>query len=432
MLPWQSLLMTCYAAPMYGFNALILPINDVFSPGNVNDGWPGAIVGGTVLLTAGFGGLLHHWLLSLSGGRRRLIVILNVLIPFIFGLGATACHLQWFWLLIIGFALPAGLVFANLFMLCTVYLVGWGTTVGRVGFSTGVYGIYFGIWGAVYSVVAPIGLASLGLLWILVITGISLAGIQLLPLLLMKDPPPASGSLAASSGDRGSDHKRPSLTYRDVLKIPSFWIYALFFFLFLAPGFGFKIIVTALTAQVFHVGQTTGAIIAASFLISYGISRLGFGILSDKLRIKPMYLLFSAVQVVALLSSAILLPHLNGVVLFTILLCITGAMFAAGKCLWSVVMVRIYGPENFKTPLAMTQAFYGLAGFAGPITLTWALRSQDVVLSTTYWLYAAAAALFICIVLFHMLRRVDYTKLEHHERQGFQWTLKSRNEFDRF
>ena len=94
---------------MYGFNALILPINDVFSPGNVNDGWPGAIVGGTVLLTAGFGGLLHHWLLSLSGGRRRLIVILNVLIPFIFGLGATACHLQWFWLLIIGFALPAGL-----------------------------------------------------------------------------------------------------------------------------------------------------------------------------------------------------------------------------------------------------------------------------------------------------------------------------------
>ncbi len=377
------------------------------------------MVGGILLLSAGLGGLVHGKLLALAGGSKQLLFWLSLLIPFLFGVGAVACYLEQFWLMMLGFAIPTGLVFANVFMASVIYLLRWGSVAGRVGFSTGVYGIYFGVWGAFYSIIAPLILDSLGLIWLLGLTGFCLAGTQLLNLRFVIDPPPLS---KPAKTPHASVAKPPQLTPRDVVRIPTFWIVALFFFLFLTPGFGIKIVVTAFTGQVFQVSQSTSAIIAAAFLISYGVSRLGFGILSDKLRVKPMYLMFSAIQVITLLATAIMLPFFDGVLMFAVLMCITGAMFAAGKYLWRVVMVRIYGAENFHVPMAMTEPFYGIAGFVGPLTLTWALRATDVVSAASYWFYAASAVLAVCAVLFHLLRRVNYDKFVAHENQGVQWT----------
>lgn len=55
-LPLQSVLLTAYVAPMYGFNALIQPFNEAFSPDDPSSAWAGALTGGALFLTIGTSG----------------------------------------------------------------------------------------------------------------------------------------------------------------------------------------------------------------------------------------------------------------------------------------------------------------------------------------------------------------------------------------
>ena len=426
-LPFQSLCLTVFAGPLYGFNALVQPINQVFSPSNINNGFAGAVIGGTIFLSIGLGGLIHNRMLRLFG-KRPLFIGSSLSLIGSFGIAAIACYLKNYWLLLVGFAIPTGLCFANLFFVGIVFLVAWGQQAGRVGLSTGVAGMLFGFWGAVYSIIGPYIQSHLGFTWMLILSGIAVAAIQLLALFYMVDPPKPK----TSDADLKKQAQVPLLAFRDILRIPSFWVFGVFFFLFLAPGFGFKLIVAALSDEVFHTTDFVASLMAAAFLVCYGASRLGFGILSDRLPLKPMYLVFSMVQVVALLAAAVSLPFLKGVVFFTILMCLTGTMFAGGKCLWAVTMVRMFGQKNFHTPMMLTQPFVGAAGFLGPFTLTWALRAHDVKFSVTCWLFAAAGALAAATVLFHMLRRFDYEKFANHQKQGLELSLRAKSEFDKF
>ncbi len=425
-LPFQSLCLTVFSGPLYGFNALVIPINQVFSPSNVNNGFAGTIIGGTVFLSIGLGGVIHNRLLRLFGKRPVFIASALIFIT-TFGLAAIACNLKNYWLLLLGFAIPTGVSMANLFFISIVYLVAWGKHAGRVGLSTGVAGMLFGFWGAVYSVVGPYFNFHFGFTWMLILSGLAVALVTLAALLFMRQPPEPSDSEADAQ-----EKQVPLLTFRDIVSTPSFWVFGFFFFLFLAPGFGFKLIIAALSNEVFRTTDFVASLMAASFLICYGASRLGFGILSDRLALKPMFLIFSSVQVVALLVGAISLPFLKGVVFFTTLMCLTGAMFAGGKCLWAVTMVRMFGHKNYHTPMMLTQPFLAVAGFLGPLTLTWALRASDVKFSVSCWLYASAAAVTIAAILFHMLRRFDYKKFKDHQSQGLELSLRAKSEFDRF
>ena len=426
-LPLQSLCLTVFAGPLYGFNALVQPFNQVFSPSNINNGVSGAVVGGTIFLSLGLGGLAHNRLLQIFG-RTTLFIGSNLGLIASFGIAAAACHWKLYWLLIVGFAVPTGICFVNLFFIGIVFLVAWGHHVGRVGLSTGTAGMMFGLWGAIFSIVGPYLQVHLDFTWMLILSGIAVATIELSALFFMIDPPPTE----VTQADMDTEQAKPTLTFGDVIRIPSIWVFGFFIFLFLTPGFGFKLIVAALSNEVFHTTDLVASWMAAAFLICYGASRLGFGILSDRLPIKPMYLTFSLVQVVALLIAAITLPWVTGVLFFTVLMCLTGTMFAGGKCLWAVAMVRMFGQKNFHTPMMLTQPFVGAAGFLGPITLTWALRASDVKSSVTIWLFASAAALLIATILFHMLRKFDYDKFSKHQAQGLELSFRARTEFDKF
>ncbi|WP_415355923.1 hypothetical protein [Halioglobus sp. Uisw_031] len=53
----------------------------------------------------------------------------------------------------------------------------------------------------------------------------------------------------------------------------------------------------------------------------------------------------------------------------------------------------------------------GLAGFLGPITLALSMQSADGVKTISWWLYVASGVILICVVLFHVLRRMDCAQL---------------------
>ncbi|MDG2381595.1 MAG: hypothetical protein P8N76_07965 [Pirellulaceae bacterium] len=426
-LPIQSLCLTPIAAPLYGFNALVRPINEVFSQDNINNGWAGALIGGTLFLSLGFGGLTHNRFLKLAGNRTKLFVAMNAALVLSFVIAAIACHYRLYWLLMFGFAVPAGVSIVNLFFIGLVFLVSWGHAMGKVGLSSGTFGMLLGFWGAVYSVLSPIVRSHVGFLWMLILLGFAVAAVELLGLLLMIDPPESTTEKTSSEKD-----DTPILAFRNIVQFPSFWVFGFFILLFLLPGFGFKLIVSALSDEVFHTTESVASSMAAIFLVCYGASRLGFGILSDSLPIKPMYFIFSLVQAVALLIAAVSLPYMKGVVFFTFLMCLTGTMFAAGKCLWSVTMVRMFGQKNFHTPMMLTQPFVGIAAFLGPVSLTWALRAEDVRTSVGWWLYASSGALAVATFLFQILRRFNYERFAKHQRQGLNFHWRSKDEFDRF
>ena len=98
-LPFQSLCLTVFSGPLYGFNALVIPINQVFSPSNVNNGFAGTIIGGTVFLSIGLGGVIHNRLLRLFG-KRPVFIASALMFITTFGLAAIACNLKNYWLML--------------------------------------------------------------------------------------------------------------------------------------------------------------------------------------------------------------------------------------------------------------------------------------------------------------------------------------------
>ena len=70
-LPLQSLLLTVMTAPMYGFSALIEPINIAMGAENPTNGLPGALSGSLILLVSGAAAVFFGKLMKVFGGRVK-------------------------------------------------------------------------------------------------------------------------------------------------------------------------------------------------------------------------------------------------------------------------------------------------------------------------------------------------------------------------
>jgi len=422
-LPIQSALLTAYIMPLYGFNSLIKPFNELFSPADPLTGWPGALAGGAMFLGAGFGGLLGLVLNRCCPDPRWKWLLTNVLLVLCIVLGAVAGWSQSYLLVLLGFALPGGICTGFCFAQSLAFLITWARHMRCTGLQSGVFGLMFGVWGAIFSLLAPMVVQRWGVEWTLLATGAVLLAAAVVSSLTQRQAP---------LQEQPDEPQRPSLTRRQLLSVRTFWVFLLFFLIFLAPGFGFKVIVQSLSQQVYHVSDLEASLIAATFLLSYGVSRLFCGIIADHVRLKPMYLFFTIGQVTLLLVAAIGLPHVQGITFLVIVMCLIGGLFAAGKSLWGMMMISIFGPSSFHTTITTVLPAFGLAGLLGPLSLNWALRSDDVVTTTTWWFYGMAAAMGIALVLCWMLRRLDFDALDEGRRQALHLHPGAHSELDRF
>ena len=400
MLPVQSLLLTAFFGPFYGFSALISPIDSDFGRAFVGDGWSGAVAGSVALLFTAVGAVYRERVHAWAGTPRRMMLWMHIALFVSFVLGAAACHWRLYWLLLVGFAVPGGVIGGVLNASSALFLTHWARRFNRAGLQAGVFGMMYGVWGAAFSLLGPFAIDSMGLgTWFLVsgafVFVLSFAGIVLFV------PPPSE----ATAGPGQASER--VLTNKEILRMSQFWIFAVFFGLFLVPGFGFKIIVQVLGKDLFHASTSTSAVMAAAFLASYALGRLVFGLIADHVSLKFIYLMFCVVQIVALLVMGFALPTLTGAAFFTVLMCIVGSMFAAGKSLWSLVLLRIYGAASLHRALAMTLPVFGLAGFFGPLTLNFAVRQQDLLDTTRIWIFVMVGVLAVCVVLFSLLRGLE-------------------------
>jgi len=75
---------------------------------------------------------------------------------------------------------------------------------------------------------------------------------------------------------------------------------------------------------------------------------------------------------------------------------------------------------------------FGIAGLLGPLTLNWALRSDDVLTTTSWWFYAMAAVMAVATVLCVLLRRIDFAAMDRGESQVMHLRPGAHDELDRF
>lgn len=422
-LPFQTMLMTSYIMPMYGFNAFLKSINEIFDPANPLNGWPGAIAGGLVFLGTAFGGVLHRFLQGLSHSPRVQLVISNVMIALSLAFSAFACWNHSLWVLVTAGSFVMGIAMGCTFSLAAALLLGWGRYMGHLGLQSGVFGLMFGLWGAIYSLIAPMAIHRWGIEWTFIGTGSLILIFTGLCSIRYRMPTEQSAK---------ENPRSTTLDVRQVFRTKQFWFFTICMLILLTPGFGFKVIVQSLAENIYHVSSLSASLVAVAFLTSYGISRLICGCIADHVKLKPMYLLFTGGQMMLLVVTAIGLPHVEGITFMAVMMCLIGSLFAAGKSLWGMLAISLLGTANIKNAIHGLMIAFGLAGLLGPITLNWALRSNDVLMSTSWWLYAMAACMAIACLLVWIMRAFDFKAADQHKRQPIHWWPGSRDELDRF
>jgi len=427
-LPLQTLLLLAYCAPLYGFSALLGPINSVFSPEQTRGAMAGVLTGSLLFLGVGFGALFSDSLLRLAKSPARLLIALNIAVLVVFSVGGLACELDNLWLFLLGFALPTGLIFSNIFSLAMRQLMGWANHFNRAGLQAGFSGLVFGLWGALFSFYGASLEEYFGLPLFLCLCGVAILLTGLAATFFYFAPPQAatSGQLESKSAEI------IALDVAQILKLAPYWLFLVFFLLFLMPGFGFKIVVQEFSQHVFQTSGHASAMIAIAFLLSYGLSRLIFGLLSDSFNSRPLYLGFVLVQAICLLIAALTLPSNQNVVFFTVLMCLIGGSFAAGKSCWVLLQLKLYGPESYNNAVRATMPAFGLAGLLGPLTLNWTLDKADMLTATSTWFYSMSAALGICFFIVLMLKKVDYARVAVGQPQPISITLRSKDPSTRF
>ena len=171
-LPVQTMLMTSFIMPVYGFNAFIKPINQIFDPSEILNGWPGAISGGLVFLGMIFGAIFERLLEWICRSAKCHFLLSNMTICLSLIISAFACWNQSLWLLLVGGSLMMGMGVGCCFSQSAKLLLSWGRQMGHLGLQSGVYGLWFGLWGALYSLLAPMIIDHWGLAWTLLGTSL--------------------------------------------------------------------------------------------------------------------------------------------------------------------------------------------------------------------------------------------------------------------
>lgn len=418
----QSLLMTAYVMPMYGFNALIMPINEILDPKHVLNGWPGALAGASVFLGTGFSFILE-WL---SRRWRSMILrrwlIANAILSLAVVVAAVACWISSLWLLLVA-SFIAGIATGRIFSHSAQVLLGWGHAMGHLGLQSGVFGLMFGLWAAAYSFVASMAIERWGLEWTLIGTAVLVLLVSWIAAWKLREPP---APVQAVTPDK------QAMSLGQLVGSRPYWVITIFMLIFLTPGFGFKIIVQSLAQNAYHVSTMTASLVAVAFLISYGVSRLICGLVADHFRLKPMYLFFTGGQVLILLATAIGLPHFQGIGFLAVMMCVVGGLFAAGKSLWGMLTIVLFGHANMNLGIRASLFAFAFAGVVGPLTLNWALRSTDVIITTSWWMYAMSAAMVVAVVLVWILRPFDFEAYDQHRGQSLHFKPGSRDALDRF
>lgn len=183
---------------------------------------------------------------------------------------------------------------------------------------------------------------------------------------------------------------------RGVLMRAKFWLFYVAILGALMPGFGFKMLSSSILDAYFSTSPTYDVAVSAGGLVLYSLSRLTFGILSERLpvlRIWTSLLFLQTVLLIIVLSVDVVKPpdgkttYTAGdlkVALFTVLEMGVMLCFASLKTLWPLCVFALWTTPSEKRLLphviGNTGTAFGIAGAIGPLVY-WATLNGD----SQYW-----------------------------------------------
>jgi nitrate/nitrite transporter NarK len=388
-------LLTSFAGPFYGWNAIVVPINKIFGGAHPETDWPGVLSGGLVLFSIFFGTILHRYVVRKTNGFLRLLLTLYVAGYFLI---ALSCSLQSLGLLMFSavyLGTTQGLLYIHMF----ADYIEWFRRWGKIGLGSGIIGCFLGLWPALHSAIADDILLKIGLNEFLMAEGLVVLALGVLGSVFWRSASEPLESTASAA----------PLRWATILKEPRFWFYELFLMSFLLPGFGFKIVMQVVLLDTFKVSLQTASHYAAAFLLSYAFSRLVFGYMSDRIPPRSVFLMLCVGQVICLIAaSTVVTTGEQAAFTFVVLMCAVGALFAAGKTLWAVGVYWLWGPKHYGQLMGPSMFAFSLAGLLGPISLNQALRGTNTVDDLQYWLLIGAVLLLMCFgIMWRLMPRAQ-------------------------
>ncbi len=310
-------------------------------------------------LSAAFGGILVD-----KKGPKLVATIGGIL----FGIGTIiaglADQIGSIWLLYLGFGLIAGLGNGFGYVTPIATLIRWFPD--KRGLVTGLAVMGFGL-GAFFigkivpGMIAAIGVAStfyiLGIIFLVLVTGSAQ---------FYKNPPqgwlPAGFKPPATAATS-------SFKLNEALSTPQWWMLAVMLFLNISAGLGLLSQLSPMAQDILKQSMTdpvqlaaAGGLVLAITSIFNGLGRLFWASLSDKIGRRNVFIIMFVSQAILY----ILLPHISGIVLFTIIGCYLLACYGGGFATMPAFAADSFGPGNIGRIYGIMLIAWGLAGVFGP------------------------------------------------------------------
>ncbi|MBZ2175938.1 MFS transporter [Schnuerera sp. xch1] len=278
----------------------------------------------------------------------------------------------------------------------------------RVGFSSGILLMGFGLGGMILGTVVDVLVTNFGLFNTFFILAIAILIVLILGALIIKIPQETEQvkSIEAEDETSQSNIKR-NYTAKEMIRTPSFWFF--FFWNIAVSSAGLLVINSAATIAV-----TFGAPAVLGLLVSVfnGLGRVSFGSLFDKFGEDKTMVINNVVLMLAGISLCLGAVYKNVILIFVGLL-LVGLCYGGSPSLASSVIHSFYGPKNYSLNLSITNFLLIPSAIIGPMTSNILLQRSNGDYTSTFAMIIAfsAIALVLKVLMQRSSKNLSLTKI---------------------
>jgi len=353
-----------YTGIFYGWSAMLKPLSSAFADPSIGIYMFTGVMFQFGIINAVLAGVIGKF------HPRSIFWFSSLCFAAGFAICGLAADLEQKWLCFAG-VLVAGWGQSLGFAEVRLNIVVWYKHVlGRSGLGAAVMGLFVGLVSALYPPLVEYLFRATG-----GVSGVFYHLAWVVPVSTLPNCIFTPDRLKLTSAASVPESKTSSLKVSDALTDVNF--YKVFLganFLFMLPGWGIKMLLIPIFEHLFSFSAGEASGFASVFLVVYAVARFVLSLLADKVSPK---LLMCLLAVLSAACFGLLLTALESWVAFSGLFLTIGICFAAGKSIVSMLIVEVFGIQNYPMIARLNGLALAGATVLGPLSATMCQLDQN-------------------------------------------------------
>ncbi len=202
---------------------------------------------------------------------------------------------------------------------------------------------------------------------------------------LYLEPPPLSGG-SAPSGIKINlpEPTGPQFTAQEAVRTWKFWVMWWIFFTNITCGIGLLSLASPMAQEIIHMAPAAAASMVGIIGLMNGLGRIVWSTISDYTGRSNIYIIFFLLEVVAFA----LLADASGALMFQLVIFLIITCYGGGFSCMPAYLSDLFGTRQLSAIHGRILTAWGLAGIAGPLTLSW-LRELTNSYAITLYFFSA-------------------------------------------